>query len=84
MRALLVDRYHRDTAAVAAITTAVELAQPEDIRRPFLLVGGRLIDLLVRYRHLDGPHDTFVADLLPKVGSRRCVRQKGDSQKGSE
>jgi LuxR family maltose regulon positive regulatory protein len=70
LRAVLADRYHRDTAAVAAITTAVELAQPEDIRRPFLLIGGRLGDLLVRYRHLDGAHDSFVADLMPGLGAR--------------
>jgi len=55
LRAVLADRYHRDPAAVAAITTAVELAEPEDIRRPFLLIGGRLGDLLVRYRLLEGP-----------------------------
>ena len=70
LRALLADRYHRDTAAVAAITTAVELAQVEDIRRPFLLVSGRLVNLLVRYRHLESPHDSFVAELLSQLGSR--------------
>jgi LuxR family maltose regulon positive regulatory protein len=73
LRAMLADRYQRDTAAVAAITTAVDLAEPEDIRRPFQLIGGRLIDLLVRYRHLDGPHDGFVSALLPKTGSGRTA-----------
>jgi LuxR family maltose regulon positive regulatory protein len=73
LRAVLADRYHRDPAAVAAITTAVELAEPEDIRRPFLLIGGRLGDLLVRYRLLEGPHDSFVAELLPRLDSRRAA-----------
>jgi LuxR family maltose regulon positive regulatory protein len=73
VRAVLADRYHRDTAAVAAITTAVDLAEPEDIRRPFQLIGDRLTDLLVRYRHLDGPHDGFVAALLPKTVSGRTA-----------
>jgi LuxR family maltose regulon positive regulatory protein len=71
LRAVLADRYHRDTAAIAAVTAAIELAQPDDIRRPFQLIGGRVIDLLIRYRKLGGPHDTFVSDLMPKVQSWR-------------
>ena len=30
------------------------------------------MNLLVRYRHLESPHDTFVAELLSRLGSRQA------------
>jgi LuxR family maltose regulon positive regulatory protein len=30
------------------------------------------VNLLVRYRHLESPHDTFVAELLSRLGSRQA------------
>ncbi len=69
IQAQVADRQHRDTAALSAITAAVDLAQPEGIRRPFLLPGGgRLAALLSRYQHLGGRHAAFVADLVDSLG----------------
>ena len=69
IQAQVADRQHRDTAALAAITAAVDLAQPEGIRRPFLLHGGgRLAALLHRYQHLGGRHAAFVADIGDNIG----------------
>ncbi len=69
IQAQVADRQHRDTAALSAITAAVDLAQPEGIRRPFLLPGsGRLSALLHRYQQLGGRHAAFVADLVDNLG----------------
>ena len=68
IEAIVADRQHRDTAALAALTTAVDLAQPESIRRPFLVQGARLAALLLRYQHLGGRHAGFVADLVDHLG----------------
>lgn len=68
IQALVADRQHRDTAALAAVTAAVDLAQPEGIRRPFLIQGGRMTALLLRHQHLGGRHASFVADLIDNLG----------------
>jgi len=65
--ALLAEHHHRDTAASAAVSAAVDLAQPEGIRRPFLAIGARLSPLLGRYRNLDGRHTAFVTDILDDI-----------------
>jgi LuxR family maltose regulon positive regulatory protein len=67
IQALIAERDHRDTAALTAVTAAIELAAPESIRRPFLAVGGRLIELLQRYQRLSSEQSMFVADLLDKL-----------------
>jgi LuxR family maltose regulon positive regulatory protein len=67
IQALVAERDHRDTAALTAVTAAVELAQAESIRRPFLAVGGRLIPLLQRFQRLSSTQSVFVADLLDKL-----------------
>jgi LuxR family maltose regulon positive regulatory protein len=69
IQAQVADRQHRDTAALSAITAALDLAQPEGIRRPFLAHGGgRLSALLHRHQHLGGRHAAFVADLVDDLG----------------
>ncbi len=67
LQAAIADRQHRDSAAIAAASTAIELAEPENIRRPFTLIGSRLPELLLRYRHLDGPHVKFLNDLTGEL-----------------
>ncbi len=68
IEATVADRQHRDTAALTAVTTAVDLAHAEGIRRPFLARGARLAALLLRYQHLGGRHAGFVADLVDNLG----------------
>lgn len=63
LHALIAERQHRDSAALAAITEAIDLAQPESLRRPFLALPATT-DLLRRYERLGGRHATFVAELL--------------------
>jgi len=66
-RTLIADRRHQD--AIASLSTAIDLAHPEGIKRPFLHVGERLPDLLSSYQQHGGPHRAFTAelrDLLPK------------------
>ena len=69
IQAQVADRQHRDTAALAAITAAVDLAQPEGIRRPFLLrAAAGCPRCCSRYQHLGGRHAAFVADLVDNLG----------------
>ncbi|HEY7813380.1 MAG TPA: hypothetical protein VIC62_09095, partial [Nakamurella sp.] len=42
MLAIIAEKQHRDGIALAHVTRAVDLAQPEGIRRPFLQLAGRL------------------------------------------
>ena len=46
-RTLIADRHHQD--AIASLSTAIDLAHPEGIKRPFLHIGGRLPELLTTY-----------------------------------
>ena len=64
LRSLSNDRRQRDMAALAALTSAVDAAQPGGIKRPFVLIGGRLPELLRRYRQLGGRHQAFAGELL--------------------
>ena len=63
MLAVIADRMRRDTAAVTALGTALDLAEAEDIRRPFVAHGSRLTALMVTYQHVVGGHRDFVAGL---------------------
>ncbi len=64
LQAVIAERQHRDSSA---ITTAIELAEPENIRRPFTLIGSRLPDLLLRYRQLANPCTKFLTDLTGEL-----------------
>ena len=79
IQALVADHQHRDTAAMAAVGAAVELAQPEGIRRPFLALGGRLAPLLRRYRNLDGRHQEFVAGLVEDISPSSGAASDGSA-----
>ncbi len=63
LAAVAADRMHRDTAAMAAITEAVDLAQGVGIVRPFLAGGPRVTALLARHRHVVARHLDFTLDL---------------------
>ena len=65
--AIAADRTHRDTAAVAAISQAIDLAQDVGITRPFLAAGPRISGLLARHRHLVARHLDFAQTLAPSV-----------------
>ena len=57
--AVAADRQHRDSAALAAMTEAIDLAQPEGLRRPFLDAGPALAALIRRHRHVTSRHLDF-------------------------
>jgi LuxR family maltose regulon positive regulatory protein len=63
--ALAADRLRRDSAALAAITDAITLAEPEGIRRPFLDAGPAAAALIGRHRHVVATQLDFTAELLP-------------------
>jgi len=63
--AVAADRQRRDSAALAAMTEAIELAEPEQIRRPFLDAGPAAAALIGRHRHVISSHLDFTAHLLP-------------------
>lgn len=60
-------RRHRDGTALKSFTAAVDLARPERIRQPFLLLGSRLRSTSHRYRLLNGEHTDFVTT-IPEDG----------------
>jgi LuxR family maltose regulon positive regulatory protein len=62
--AIVAAKQHKDGLALSHLSTAVELARPEGIRRPFLQLGGRLAGVMRRYRVLDGEHSAFVAEFV--------------------
>jgi LuxR family maltose regulon positive regulatory protein len=63
--AMAADRQHRDSAAIAVMTEAIDLAQPEGIRRPFLDAGPTAAALIGRHRHVTSRHLDFTEHLLP-------------------
>jgi LuxR family maltose regulon positive regulatory protein len=66
--ALAADREHRDTAALTQLTEAIDLAEAENMIRPFLDAGTPLRGLIVRHRHIVARHLQFTEELLsPKA-----------------
>ena len=63
LAALAADRLHRDTAAMAAMSDAVDVAHGVGITRPFRAGGPRVEALLTRHRHTVGRHLEFTAPL---------------------
>ena len=63
LAAVAADRTHRDTAALAAITQAIDLAQNVGIIRPFVTAGPRIGPLLARHQHLVDRHRDFTREL---------------------
>jgi LuxR family maltose regulon positive regulatory protein len=63
LAAISADRIHRDTAAMTAITAAVDLAHGVGIIRPFRAAGPRMPALLARHRHVVARHLNFTATL---------------------
>ncbi|WP_420121460.1 LuxR C-terminal-related transcriptional regulator [Nakamurella sp.] len=59
--AVVADRHHRPGAAANHLATAVELAHPEAIRRPFLLLADRLGHLVRQYRPADDRSGSFIS-----------------------
>ncbi len=72
LAAVAADQMHKDTAAMAAITEAVDLAHSAGIVRPFLAAGPRVTALLARHRHVVARHLDFTRGLAPEdTGSSR-------------
>ncbi len=63
LAAVAADRTHRDTAALSAITQAIDLAQNVGIIRPFVTAGPRIAPLLARHQHLVDRHRDFTRQL---------------------
>jgi LuxR family maltose regulon positive regulatory protein len=63
LAAISADLIHRDTAAMTAITAAVDLAHDVGIIRPFRAAGPRMPALLARHRHVIARHLNFTATL---------------------
>ena len=71
LAAVAADRMHRDTAAMAAITDAVDLAHDVGTVRPFLAGGPRVTALLARHRHVVARHLDFTRGLIENTSSGR-------------
>jgi LuxR family maltose regulon positive regulatory protein len=67
LRAVVAERDRHESGAIAALTAAIDLAQPEGIIRPFLLFGDGVTQQLMRYQTLDGPHRMFVTELMEQI-----------------
>jgi LuxR family maltose regulon positive regulatory protein len=64
LAAVAADGMNRATAALTAITRAVDLAHDAGITRPFVAAGPRVLALLSRHRHLIARHLDFTHLLL--------------------
>lgn len=73
LTAVAADRMHRDTAALAAIAEAIDLAQDDGIRRPFRAAGQRTAGLVARHRHLVARHLDFTRTLVAIDGDTSPV-----------
>lgn len=66
--ALAADREHRDTAALRQFTAAIDVAEAENMVRPFLDAGPALRSLISRHRNVVARHLDFTHELLtPQV-----------------
>ena len=79
MLALIADRTRRDTAAVTALSAALDLAESEDVRRPFVKQGNRLAALIVTYQHVVGQHRDFTATLQRQLDPTEIRPAPGSS-----
>ena len=68
--ALAADREHRDTAALTLLTEAIDLAEPENLIRPFLDAGPDLGVLIARHRHIVARQLDFTGQLLIPAGAQ--------------
>lgn len=75
--AVLADRGHRDSAALSSMEKAISVAHADDIRRPFVSVGGRVPGILDRYRHVGGRHDFFSSNLVALLSPSRSPATGG-------
>ncbi|HEY4991420.1 MAG TPA: LuxR C-terminal-related transcriptional regulator [Nakamurella sp.] len=73
LAAVAADRLHRDTAAMAAITEAVDLAQSVSMVRAFLAAGPRVAALIARHRHIVARHLEFTRELTPAVTNHEPI-----------
>ncbi|MGH8827255.1 MAG: LuxR C-terminal-related transcriptional regulator, partial [Jiangellaceae bacterium] len=53
-----------DNTALDAVTRALSLAEPEGLRRPFLVLGHKGRQLVLRHQELVGSHREFAAEIL--------------------
>ena len=65
--AIALGRTHHTTAGLQAITTAIDLAQPEGILRPFTAAGSAIVEVVVQYQHLTARHSDFTDQILQAV-----------------
>jgi LuxR family maltose regulon positive regulatory protein len=65
---LAADREHRDTAALTQLTEAIDLAEPENMIRPFLDAGPALRGLLARHRNVIARHHDFTRQATAPTG----------------
>ena len=65
LAAVAADRTHRDTAALDAITDAIDLAHGVGMTRPFLAAQPQIAPLITRHRHVITRHLDFTGELTP-------------------
>ena len=65
--AIALGRTHHTTGGLQAITTAIDLAQPEGILRPFTTAGPAIVEVVVQYQHLTARHLDFTDQILHAV-----------------
>ncbi len=63
LAAVAADQTHRGTAALAAMTDAIDLAHRVGITGPFLTAGPQVTALIARHRHVVATHLTFTSGL---------------------
>ncbi len=68
LTALAHDQLRHDADASTALGIALRLAEPHDIKRPFVVGGDRVHTLLERYRQAHLSPSPFTATLLAKLG----------------
>ncbi len=69
--AVAADQRHRGNEALTLISDAIDLAEPEELIRPFLDAGPPAAALIIRHRNVIASHAAFTERLLPAapVGS---------------
>jgi LuxR family maltose regulon positive regulatory protein len=69
VRALVAEHRRCDNAAAEACAQALELAESQGFRLPFLVLGGAVARQLHREMQLIGDHPEFIADILACLGA---------------
>ena len=68
--ALAADEHRDDDRALFSMNRALDVAEPEEIRRPFFAFDSTRMHSLLQHRKRLGAEDEFASDLLATLGTR--------------